>query len=396
MNLPKGFFVNGLHCGIKKNGKKDLSLFYSEKPCVASGVFTKNIFKAAPVIVSRKNIKNKIYAIVANSGCANACTGETGISDAKKICELTADELNVKPENILVASTGVIGQYLPMHKIENGIIKITQEFHRGVNPRSRELSAVEGIMTTDTFPKIVFSNFQLLTSNCNIWACAKGSGMIEPNLATMLSFILTDAQITKEALSRALKIAVEKSFNCLTIDGDTSTNDTVFVLANGTAKNKLIADGKNFQLFCDKLTAVCIELTKMLASDGEGATKLIAVNVRNTKNIYDAKKIAKTVANSPLVKTAIFGNDANWGRIVAAIGRSKVKVDSKRVDVSFGNLCVFKKGRPVSFSEEIAKKIILQKVISININLNSGKEYATVYTCDFSDGYIKVNASYRS
>jgi len=395
MNLPKGFFANGLHCGIKKNGKKDLSIFYSEKSCVASGMFTKNIFKAAPVIVSQKNIKNKIHAIVANSGCANACTGERGISDAKKICDLTADKLNVKPANILVASTGVIGQFLPMSKFENGIKKLNH-----VITQSRKhsfLSAVEGIMTTDTFPKIVSSTFYLLPSTrCTIWACAKGSGMIEPNLATMLSFILTDAQITKEALNRALKIATEKSFNCLTVDGDTSTNDTVFVLANGEAKNKFISGGKNFQLFCAQLTAVCIELTKMLARDGEGATKLIAVNVRGAKNICDAKKIAKTVANSPLVKTAIFGNDANWGRIVAAIGRSEVKVDSKKVDVSFGNLYVFKKGRPVSFSEEIAKKIILQKSVSININLSSGKEYSTVYTCDFSDGYIKVNASYRS
>ncbi len=392
MNLPKGFFANGLHCGIKKNGKKDLSLFYSEKPCIAAGVFTKNIFKAAPVIVSQKNIKNKIYAIVANSGCANACTGERGISDAKRICELTAAQLNIKPENILVASTGVIGQYLPMHKIENGIKKLVSQFQKS----EMVSSAVEGIMTTDTIIKVQSSEFRVQGSEITIWGCAKGSGMIEPNLATMLSFILTDAQITKDALSRALKIATEKSFNCLTVDGDTSTNDTVFVLANGVAKNKLISDGKNFQLFCAQLTAVCIELTKMLARDGEGATKLITINVRGAKNIYDAKKIAKTVANSPLVKTAIFGNDANWGRIVAAIGRSEVKVDSKKVDVSFGNLCVFKKGRPVSFSEEIAKKNILQKSVSININLNTGKEYATVYTCDFSDGYIKVNASYRS
>lgn len=393
MNLLKGFFANGLHCGIKKNGKKDLSLFYSEKPCIASGVFTKNIFKAAPVIVSQKNIKNKIHCIVANSGCANACTGERGISDAKKICELTADKLNVKPENILVASTGVIGQYLPMAKIKIGIKNLTQELK---NSRTQELSAVEGIMTTDTIIKVQSSEFRVQGSNITIWGCAKGSGMIEPNLATMLSFILTDAQITKEALSRALKIATELSFNCLTVDGDTSTNDTVFVLANGAAKNKLISDGKNFQLFCAQLTAVCIELTKMLARDGEGATKLINVNVRGAKNIYDAKKIAKTVANSPLVKTAIFGNDANWGRIVAAIGRSEVKVDSKKVDVSFGNLCVFKKGRPVSFSEEIAKKIILQKVVSININLNSGNKTTTVYTCDFSEDYIKINASYRT
>ncbi|HAX61981.1 MAG TPA: hypothetical protein DCX95_05445, partial [Elusimicrobia bacterium] len=281
-----------------------------------------------------------------------------------------------------------------MDKIKKGIHKLCHSVTLSLC--HSPLSAVEGIMTTDTFSKIKNVKLKIKNSEITIWGCAKGSGMIEPNLATMLSFILTDAQITKDALSRALKIATELSFNCLTVDGDTSTNDTVFALANGVAKNKIISEGKNFQLFCAQLTAVCIELTKMLAHDGEGATKLITVNVMGAKNIYDAKKIAKTVANSPLVKTAIFGNDANWGRIVAAIGRSGVMVDSKKVDVSFGNLCVFKKGHPVSFSEEIAKKIILQKSVSININLNSGKEYATVYTCDFSDGYIKVNASYRS
>ncbi|MFH0947613.1 MAG: bifunctional ornithine acetyltransferase/N-acetylglutamate synthase [Elusimicrobiota bacterium] len=416
--LPKGFFADGLHCGIKKNGKKDLSLFYSEKPCVAAGVFTKNIFKAAPVIVSQKNIKNKIHSIVANSGCANACTGERGIKDAKKTCELTAKELKVKPGNILVASTGVIGQYLPMDKIKIGVKKLTR---LPAYPLTHSpLSAVEGIMTTDTFPKIVSKKFFLPSlslrhrrtysaipypfatgeptrlSTVSIWACAKGSGMIEPNMATMLSFILTDAKIKKEALSRALKIATEKSFNCLTVDGDTSTNDTVFVLANGEAKNEIIPGGENFRLFCDKLTAVCVELTKMLARDGEGATKLITVNVKGAKTIADAKKIAKTVANSPLVKTAIFGNDANWGRIVAAIGRSEVKVDPKKVDVSFGNLCVFKKGSPIVFSELEAKKILNQKEVNLNLNLNLGGSSATVYTCDFTEGYIKINASYRS
>lgn len=399
-NFPKGFFTDGLHCGIKKGKKKDLSIFYFKKPCVAAGMFTKNIFKAAPIIVSQKNIKNKIYGIIANSGCANACTGEKGIKDAKKMCELTANELNVKPKNILVASTGVIGQFLPMAKIKNGIKNIVSNFHNFTISQFRKSemvsSAVEGIMTTDTFPKIVNSQFLILNSEVTIWACAKGSGMIEPNLATMLSFILTDAAITKKALNHALKLAVEKSFNCLTVDGDTSTNDTVFILANGEAKNRVISDGKNFRLFCNKLTTVCLELTKMLARDGEGATKIITVNVKGAQNINDAKKVAKIVANSPLVKTAIYGNDANWGRIVSAIGRSGVKVSSKKVDVSFGNLCVFKRGSLVSFSEEIAKKIISQKSISIDINLNSGKKLATIYTCDFSDGYIKINASYRS
>ncbi|OGS34398.1 MAG: bifunctional ornithine acetyltransferase/N-acetylglutamate synthase [Elusimicrobia bacterium RIFOXYC2_FULL_34_12] len=390
MNFPKSFFVNGLHCGIKKNSNNDLSVFYSYKPCIAAGMFTTNIFRAAPVIVSEKNIKNKIYAIIANSGCANACTGERGIKDAMAMCEMTAKKINVKAENVLVASTGVIGQFLPINKIENGINKIMSKNIQNT------IGAVRGIMTTDTFPKIAGAKFKIGNSDVCIWGCAKGSGMIEPNTATMLSFILTDAAITKKALKEALGKSVENSFNCLTVDGDMSTNDTIFALANGESKNKTISDGKSFRLFCIKLNEVSSKLTKMLASDGEGATKIITVNVFNVRNIYDAKKIAKTVANSPLVKTAIYGNDANWGRIVAAIGASGVKIDSEKIDVSFGNINVFKKGRPIKFSEINAKKVISKKEVEINININTGKESITVYTCDLTEDYIKVNASYRS
>ncbi|HAM38523.1 MAG TPA: hypothetical protein DCP53_03895 [Elusimicrobia bacterium] len=390
MNFPKSFFANGLHCGIKKNSNNDLSVFYSYKPCIAAGMFTTNIFRAAPVIVSEKNIKNKIYAIIANSGCANACTGERGIKDAMAMCEMTAKKINVKAENVLVASTGVIGQFLPINKIENGINKIMSKNIQNT------IGAVRGIMTTDTFPKIAGAKFKIGNSDVCIWGCAKGSGMIEPNTATMLSFILTDAAITKKALKEALGKSVENSFNCLTVDGDMSTNDTIFALANGESKNKTISDGKSFRLFCIKLNEVSSKLTKMLASDGEGATKIITVNVFNVRNIYDAKKIAKTVANSPLVKTAIYGNDANWGRIVAAIGASGVKIDSEKIDVSFGNINVFKKGRPIKFSEINAKKVISKKEVEINININTGKESITVYTCDLTEDYIKVNASYRS
>ena len=353
-------------------------------------MFTTNIFRAAPVIVSEKNIKNKIYAIIANSGCANACTGERGIKDAMAMCEMTAKKINVKAENVLVASTGVIGQFLPINKIENGINKIMSKNIQNT------IGAVRGIMTTDTFPKIAGAKFKIGNSDVCIWGCAKGSGMIEPNTATMLSFILTDAAITKKALKEALGKSVENSFNCLTVDGDMSTNDTIFALANGESKNKTISDGKSFRLFCIKLNEVSSKLTKMLASDGEGATKIITVNVFNVRNIYDAKKIAKTVANSPLVKTAIYGNDANWGRIVAAIGASGVKIDSEKIDVSFGNINVFKKGRPIKFSEINAKKVISKKEVEINININTGKESITVYTCDLTEDYIKVNASYRS
>lgn len=426
MNFPKGFFCNGIHCGIKKNGKNDLSVFYSEKPCTAAGKYTRNIFKAAPVIVSARNINNKIHAIIANSGGANACTGDRGIRDSEKMCEITANALNTRPvrtaegglisngvksKNVLVASTGVIGQYLPMSKVTTGIKSLTRSLAQSLN--YSPLSAVKGIMTTDTFPKIASKRFLLssiplrqrsgasvpLPSSLvpvSIWGCAKGSGMIEPNLATMLSFILTDVNITKQALNRALKIAVEKSFNCLTVDGDTSTNDTVFLLANGEGRNKIISGGKSFELFSNELTNICIKLAKMLASDGEGATKLITVNVTGAKTHTDAGKIAKTVANSPLVKTAVYGNDANWGRIVAAVGRSGVIVNPEKLEISFGGLCVFKNSKPADFSEKKAKNIISKKEVSININLKAGSAAATVYTCDFTKGYIDINASYRS
>jgi len=394
MILPKGFCIAGTHCGIKKNGKKDLSIFYSKKPCVAAGMFTINLFKAAPVIVSQKNIKNKIYAVIANSGCANACTGKKGINDAKKMCEFAASEFNIRPHNVVVASTGVIGQFLPMDKIKTGVNNLCRSVAESLS-RS-PLSAVEGIMTTDTFPKYVSSQFKIGGSTVRIWGCAKGSGMIEPNLATMLSFILTDAAIEKSALNAALKVAAEFSFNCLTVDGDTSTNDSLFVLANGTAGNRTISDGNDFEKFCAELIKICLRLTKMLASDGEGATKLITVNVNGAKTLGDARKIAKTVANSPLVKTAVFGNDANWGRILAAAGRSGARIEPAKMDIEFGKMCVFRQGAPVKFSETDAKKLLAQKEVEINIKLNIGRESIRVYTCDLTDGYIKVNASYRS
>jgi len=394
MIFPKGFYAAGTRCGIKKNGKKDLSIFYSKNPCVAAGMFTKNLFKAAPVIVSQKNIKNKIYAVVANSGCANACTGKKGINDAKKMCEFAAGEFNIKPQNVLVASTGVIGQFLPLNKIEDGIKKLSHSLTFSLS--HSPLNAVEGIMTTDTFPKYVSSQFKIGGKTVKIWGCAKGSGMIEPNLATMLSFILTDAAIEKSALNAALKVAAEFSFNCLTVDGDTSTNDTLLVMANGLAGNRIIVCGGDFEKFCGELLKICLRLTKMLAADGEGATKLITVNVNGAKTLCDARKIAKTVANSPLVKTAVFGNDANWGRILAAAGRSGAEIEPAKMDILFGKMHVFRHGAPVKFSEADAKKLLAQKEVEINIELNIGRESISVYTCDLTEGYIKVNASYRS
>lgn len=401
IRFPKGFWTGGIYCGIKKNAKNDLSIFYSQTPCVAAGVFTKNLVKAASIIVSQRNIKNKISAIIANSGCANACTGKKGIKDAKKICELAAKGLGVQPKNILVASTGVIGQYLPMNKIQSGINKLISkllDFQISKLPNMEMVSsAVEGIMTTDTFIKTQSSEFKIQNSRITIWGCCKGAGMIHPNMATMLSFILTDVSISRSLLNHALKSAVQKSFNRISVDGDTSTNDCVFLLANGEAKNsKIEKKDKNFLLFQRQLENVCMGLSKMIVKDGEGATKVISIAVKNAPSENAAKKIAQTVATSPLVKTAMFGNDANWGRIIAAAGRSGVKFKPDRVSISLGKLVVAKNGKAVKFSERQAKVLLKKPEVKILIDLNSGKGNFTYYTSDLTVDYVKINASYRS
>ncbi len=401
--LPIGFNAAGVFCGLKKNGKNDLAFFYSEKPCDAVGVFTKNLVKAAPIIVSQKNIKNKISAIIANSGCANACTGQKGIRDAQKMCKLTAKNLGVKSKNILVASTGVIGQYLPMDKIEYGIKKLNHLIAQSLN--HCHLSAVEGIMTTDTFPKIVHKKFHLPSlssipyplSPVSIWGCCKGAGMIHPDLATMLCFIFTDAAISQKLLKEALSEAVEKSFNRISIDGDTSTNDCVFILANSEAKNKkIVKKDKGYFIFKNNLEKITIELAKMVVKDGEGATKLVKISVKNAFSENIARKIASTVATSPLVKTAIFGSDANWGRIIAAVGRSGVKIEPDKIDIFFDNLAVAKSGMAMNFSEKMAKKVLDKKEFTITVDLKSGKSDYYYYTSDLTTDYVKINASYRS
>jgi glutamate N-acetyltransferase/amino-acid N-acetyltransferase len=399
--LPKGFFAKGIRCGIKKgSSKKDLALFYSQVPAKAEGMFTNNLVKAAPVLVSaeklRKN-KSAIRAVVANSGCANACTGRRGINDSKIECEAVAKELNIDAEQVLVASTGVIGAYLPLKTIEQGIEKLSAE----VRLESDENSAAEAIMTTDTVPKTAKRKIKISGKEVSIWGCAKGSGMIGIDMslphATMLSFILTDASIAQNALRSSFENAVNKSFNCVTVDGDTSTNDTSIILANSEAKNKVINTGtKDYKLFSAALAAVCLELAKMLAKDGEGATKLVEIKVSGAKAEIDAKKIAYTIANSPLVKTAVFGCDANWGRILAATGRAGIKIDPLKVDIYFGKLRLVKNGAPAGYSEKLAKNILSKKEVVISINLNSGKRSASYYTCDLSFDYIKINASYRS
>lgn len=388
--LPNGFFAAGIHAGIGKHRqKKDLAIFYSAKKCNAAAVFTTNRVKAAPVTLSEKKLKTgKASAIVVNSGCANACTGSRGARDAQKICALAAMRFSLKPENILVASTGVIGEFLPMKKIEAGIEKLSS-----LDPSP--LSAVLAMMTTDTFPKICSRQLRMKGNLITIWAAAKGAGMIHPKMATMLCFIFTDAGLPVSVMRKMLKAEVERSFNSLSVDGDTSTNDCVFFLANGLSEMVLETNSEQ-RKFQNKLSEVSQSLARQIASDGEGATKRIEIFVQGARTNADAKKIAETVATSPLVKTALFGKDANWGRIVAAVGRSGVALDPDKIEVRFDRLCVVRDGGPAAFSEKEAKRILNRKVVPITIHLHQGQGKWRYLTCDFSLEYVKINASYRS
>lgn len=395
--LPRGFYCNGLHSGIaKKNSKKDLALFFSPSPSSVAGMFTGSLVKAAPVLIDIDKLKKHktFHGIIANSGCANACTGARGKKDAEFICAQTAKILKVSPNSILAASTGVIGEFLPVQKIAGALPALEK-----IISKKDEKSAVSAIMTTDSFAKISFKTIKVSKGKITVWGCAKGAGMIHPDLkglhATMLSFILTDAQSEIKQLQKITDIAVEQSFNCISVDGDTSTNDTVLVMANGQSNTGRL-NGKDLEKFQQALNEVTLKLAKMIAKDGEGATKMIEIEVKNAKKHTDAEKIASTIATSPLVKTAFFGSDANWGRILAAIGRSGININPDKVDIYIGNIITAKDGMAVKFSEKRAKSLLDKKECKITIDLKSGKEKAKYYTCDFSYDYVKVNGSYRS
>jgi len=416
VTLPRGFWAGGIACGIKHKDKKDLALFYSQVPAKAAGVFTSNQVKAAPVILSKEQLakSEEVRAIIANSGCANACTGERGLNDAKEMCNLTARFLGIKPDSVLVASTGVIGRYLPMPKIRQRIKDLVTQFTNSLIHRS-PLSAVEAIMTTDTFPKICNLQSVICNSKITIWSCAKGAGMIHPalacksgvhpDLATLLCFILTDIAIDRRLLEQALKTAVDQSFNCITVDGETSTNDTVLILANGLADNQPIRkEDNNFRKFQNVLNKVTLDLAKMVTKNGEGATKLVRIIVKNARNSEEARKIARAIALSPLVKTAFFGADPNWGRIMGAIGHSGVKITPEKIDLYFNNLRVAKNGTVLKCSgglyarqfESKARKILQQKEFNVFVDLNQGKTKGEIYTCDLSTEYVKINAAYST
>ncbi len=393
--LPSGFHASGLHCGVgAKKSKPDLALFISDAPCRAAAVFTTNQVKAAPVLLSRDHLrKGSAQAIVANSGCANACTGPRGLKDAAQMAEETARSLGLRKDQVLVASTGVIGQFLPMAKIKTGIRDLSLNLKK--NPHSPASSALRAIMTTDTVPKESAETVKIGTRSFKIWGCAKGSGMIHPNMATMLAFIFTDADVDAPFLKKALAQAVDGSFNSLSVDGDTSTNDSVFLLGNGLSGCRIRSSSEK-NAFQKALAAVCLSLASQIADDGEGATRRVEVIVRGAPNDVAAKKIASTVATSPLVKTAVFGNDANWGRIMAALGRAGVALDPSKIEISFGNVTVARRGCAAPFSEAKAKRALQQKVVSITIDLRQGRGAARMLTCDFSIDYVKINADYRT
>ncbi len=393
----KGFTAGGIHCGIRKNKtKKDLSLIYSEKIASAAAVYTQNLVQGAPIAVTKKHIEDGYaQAIICNSGNANTCN-VNGAEIAEMTCELLSKKLGVNESDIIVASTGVIGLPMDIQPIENGIPELINSLSR-----SGSDSAAEGIMTTDTKKKEVAVEFELGGKKCRIGGIAKGSGMIHPNLATMLVFITTDVSISPDMLKTALSSDVSETFNMLSIDGDTSTNDMVVVLANGMAGNKTIKEkDDDFAVFMKALNTITVTLCKMIAGDGEGATKLLECIVTGAGSKKTAKTVAKSVICSSLLKAAMFGADANWGRVLCAIGYSGAKVNVGKIDVSFksnaGEVLVCKNGNGVDFSEELASKILSENEIDILISLGKGKQGATAWGCDLTYDYVKINGDYRT
>jgi glutamate N-acetyltransferase/amino-acid N-acetyltransferase len=393
VTLPKGFKAGGIHCGLKKSGNLDLGYVVSEVPATAAGVYTTNIFQAAPLLVTQESIskEKKIQAIIVNSGNANSCTGDQGVKDAYEMQKEFASELGVKEHYVAVTSTGVIGEKMPMDKVLSGIKQILKEENEA------ESKFKEAILTTDLASKNIGVQIKVDGKIISIGGAAKGSGMIHPNMATMLGFVTTDANIEQESLLAALKEVTNQTFNMITVDGDTSTNDMVLVMANGLAgNNALTVDHPEWSIFVNGLKLVCQELAKKIAKDGEGATKLIEVQVNSAKSLSDASAVGKSIISSNLVKTAIYGTDPNWGRIVSAIGYSGVPVVPNLVKVSIGSYVVFEDGLPCPINEEEVKKYLEQDYIQIFVELNQGDDSAAAWGCDLTYDYIKINASYHT
>lgn len=397
VTAPKGFKASGIHCGIRKNkAKKDLALILCEKECDTAAVYTQNLVYGAPITVTRNNIADgKAYGIICNSGIANTCNAD-GIEKAEAMCRIAANATGLKPTDFVVASTGVIGQPIDIEPIENGMAQLVNELSENGSD-----SAAQAIMTTDTVKKEFAVEFELCGKTCKIGAVSKGSGMIHPNMATMLGFITTDVNISGEMLKKALSEVVKDSFNMLSVDGDTSTNDTVAVLASGLCGNNRIEnENEDYFVFVSALGSICEKLVKLMAKDGEGATKLVECQVSGAKSKEIAKVCAKSVICSSLVKAAMFGADANWGRILCALGYAGVDIDVNKVDVSFkssgGEIAVCKDGAGIEFSEDIAKQVLIEDEVYILVSLNDGEFSATAYGCDLTYEYVKINGDYRT
>lgn len=388
-----GFLANGVNVGIKESGDRDLSLLFSRKPATVAAVFTTNCFKAAPVLVDMERIRSgQVQAIVINSGVANAATGEEGIADALAVSRALASELNIDEEKILVASTGVIGRRLPVQKIVDGIGTLVS----GLN-EDGIADAEAGIMTTDRFPKIAFRRGTVGGCDISICGIAKGAGMIQPNMATMLAFIMTDAAVERDALDAVFRRAADATFNAVTVDGCMSTNDTAVIMANGAAQNSPIREGTpQADIFSAMLMDLMLELARGMVRDGEGATKLIEVNVTEAYTVDDARKIAYAIANSNLVKTAFFGGDPNWGRIVSAAGSVGVDLPVQKVTLTLDDVPIFAKGRGVSGRESDVAEIMKKTDISMNISLGMGKASWRVFTSDLTFDYVRINAHYHT
>ena len=388
----KGFKAAGIFCGIKRK-RKDLALIYSSLPCTIAGTFTLNKVKAAPLLLSQSIVlKNKTSkAVIVNSGNANACTGEEGYKDAITMQTWCAEKLNLKPSEVLVSSTGVIGQRMPMDTLKKGIEDIVPQLSE-----CGGIDAAEAIMTTDTKIKSFAVNISLSKGNVTLGGICKGSGMIAPNMATMLGFLSTDASIEKSLLQKLLSEAVQVSFNKISVDGETSTNDMVILMANGAAEIKIEEDSADCLSFKEALIAICKEMAKSIVSDGEGATKLVTIKIKNAKSSKDANLVGKSIANSALVKTAIHGADANWGRILSAAGQSGADIEPAKVSISFDDLPVLLPEYELRLNEESASKILSQAEFCINVDLGQGSEECTWWTCDLSEEYVKINADYRT
>ena len=393
VTFAKGFTAAGVKAGIKKSGNLDVAVIYTKTQAVVAGTFTQNKVAAAPVYVSKEVVATgTAHAIVANAGCANACTGQQGLDDAHKMAQIAADELGVNADDVIVGSTGVIGVNLPMDKLEAGIKDAVANLSADGSD-----NAGRAIITTDTHSKSVTCEFELSGKTVRMGAIAKGSGMIRPNMATMLCYITTDIAIDQALLQKAVSGCVEKSFNMISVDGDMSTNDMVIVLANGEANNaKITEENADYQIFFDKLMMLCTELAKQIAADGEGASKFLTINVKGAKSFADAKTVGMAIANSPLVKTAFFGEDPNWGRVICAVGYSGADMVPEKTVVKFGGITIFANGTGATYDEKALAHVMKEKDIVIDIELNMCQEDATVWSCDLSYEYVKINGEYHT